>query len=110
MAWIDGILESASSILSIRAILSNYLFAMIRVIRGQCCFCLYSAGSWFGDFAVLLITLRGDLQPPAMGAILLGTHRSGGRAVECTGLENRRTRKRIGGSNPSPTAFFCLSR
>src|SRR5262245_39626377 len=28
----------------------------------------------------------------------------GGRAVDCTGLENRQARKRFGGSNPSPSA------
>src|SRR3990172_4404754 len=34
----------------------------------------------------------------------------GGRVVEGTGLENRQTRKRLEGSNPSPSAnsaFFC---
>jgi hypothetical protein len=30
----------------------------------------------------------------------------GGRAVEGTGLENRQTRKRLEGSNPSPSAKF----
>jgi hypothetical protein len=29
----------------------------------------------------------------------------GGRAVYCTGLENRRARKGSGGSNPSPSAI-----
>ena len=28
----------------------------------------------------------------------------GGRAVDCTGLENQQARKRFGGSNPSPSA------
>jgi hypothetical protein len=30
----------------------------------------------------------------------------GGRAVEGTGLENRQARKRLEGSNPSPSANF----
>jgi hypothetical protein len=30
----------------------------------------------------------------------------GGRAVECTGLENRQRRKSLVGSNPTPSAFF----
>ena len=29
----------------------------------------------------------------------------GGRAVECTGLENRQRRKSFVGSNPTPSAF-----
>ena len=32
--------------------------------------------------------------------------RMGGRVVEGTGLENRQTRKRLEGSNPSPSASF----
>src|SRR5690606_24276757 len=35
--------------------------------------------------------------------------RRGGRVVECTGLENRNTRKRIEGSNPSLSATISLS-
>ena len=31
----------------------------------------------------------------------------GGRVVEGTGLENRQTRKRLEGSNPSPSANYC---
>jgi hypothetical protein len=34
----------------------------------------------------------------------------GGRAVEGTGLENRQTRKRLEGSNPSPSAIFNNNR
>jgi hypothetical protein len=30
----------------------------------------------------------------------------GGRVVEGTGLENRQARKRLEGSNPSPSAIF----
>tara|TARA_B100001245_G_scaffold206729_1_gene168868 strand:- start:202 stop:306 length:105 start_codon:yes stop_codon:yes gene_type:complete len=30
----------------------------------------------------------------------------GGRAVEGTGLENRRARKRLVGSNPTPSAIW----
>jgi hypothetical protein len=33
----------------------------------------------------------------------------GGRAVEGTGLENRQTRKRLEGSNPSPSANHLSS-
>jgi hypothetical protein len=33
----------------------------------------------------------------------------GGRAVEGTGLENRRTRKGIVGSNPTPSAFALVT-
>ena len=33
-------------------------------------------------------------------------HWRGGRVVECGGLENRYTRKGIGGSNPSLSASF----
>ena len=36
--------------------------------------------------------------------------RRGGRAVEYTGLENRHTRKGIGGSNPSLSASFLPSK
>jgi len=33
----------------------------------------------------------------------------GGRAVECTGLENRQSRKRLVGSNPTPSvAARCV--
>ena len=35
--------------------------------------------------------------------------RKGGRAVYCTGLENRRRRKASVGSNPSPSADFPRS-
>ncbi len=39
------------------------------------------------------------------------THpRWGGRAVECTGLENRRGLRVTAGSNPAPTAFFVRER
>ena len=31
----------------------------------------------------------------------------GGRAVECTGLENRQSRKRLVGSNPTPSVWAC---
>jgi hypothetical protein len=33
----------------------------------------------------------------------------GGRVVEGTGLENRQTRKRLEGSNPSPSASFLAN-
>src|SRR5262245_2864231 len=35
--------------------------------------------------------------------------RAGGRAVDCTGLENRQTCKRLGGSNPSLPAYFLTT-
>ena len=34
----------------------------------------------------------------------------GGRAVEGTGLENRRARERLVGSNPTPSATFLFSK
>jgi hypothetical protein len=32
----------------------------------------------------------------------------GGRVVEGTGLENRQARKRLVGSNPTPSAMFLI--
>jgi hypothetical protein len=34
--------------------------------------------------------------------------RRGGRVVEGTGLENRQARKRLEGSNPSPSAIYSI--
>ena len=36
------------------------------------------------------------------------TKRKGGRVVDGAGLENRNTRKGIGGSNPFPSAIFDI--
>ena len=41
-----------------------------------------------------------------LGAVEAEPTRRGGRVVECGGLENRWSRKRPGGSNPSPSASF----
>ncbi len=45
-----------------------------------------------------------------MGTIptVMAQQRMGGRAVEGTGLENRRTFTRIVGSNPTPSALLLL--
>ena len=45
-----------------------------------------------------LLQVMSELKPAEL------LQRRVGRAVECTGLENQRTRKGIGGSNPSPSA------
>jgi hypothetical protein len=48
------------------------------------------------------------MRPPPRGSSArrrpLATARMGGRAVECTGLEIRQSRKRFVGSNPTPSA------
>ena len=66
-------------------------------------------------------TLRGTVgrRPPPLGrgvdfrrggpVRLAAPSRTGGRAVECTGLENRQSRKWLVGSNPTPSAWVgCL--
>ena len=46
-------------------------------------------------------SVAGSLRDPAT---FLGTYRRGGRAVECTGLENQRALAGTVGSNPTPSA------
>ena len=41
-----------------------------------------------------------------MASIDPHSHRRGGRAVECAGLENQSPCKRTAGSNPAPSADF----
>src|SRR5687767_12388173 len=44
--------------------------------------------------------------PSCAAAGCAPSYRAGGRAVECTGLENRRTRKGLVGSNPTLPATW----
>jgi hypothetical protein len=51
--------------------------------------------------------------PPPRAIARLEAPRRGGRAVHCTGLENRQRRKSFVGSNPTPSAIlqgFCVDR
>jgi hypothetical protein len=63
---------------------------------------------WGGEFrrreCLQTVCKRAELNQADPKKSLIFLHRRGGRAVEGTGLENRRGRKVTVGSNPTPSA------